>query len=162
MRTRPSTFAAFATHIRRDALAFALLAGVGAIATPCAQAEDAAEATPLSIEVVNVTEPSGQLYVQVLPDEESFKNGGPAAAQLVVPVSSAPLRFELPPLPAGDYAVRLMQDLDGDGQLKTNMVGMPKEPWGVSNDAKGRFGPPSWKDARFEHPAAGALTITLQ
>ena len=53
-------------------------------------------------------------------------------------------------------------DVDGDGELKTNMVGMPKEPWGISNNAAGRFGPPKWEDARFTLPATSPQAITLR
>ena len=31
--------------------------------------------------------------------------------------------------------------------MKTNFIGIPKEPTGVSRDAKGKFGPPKYKDA---------------
>ena len=43
-----------------------------------------------------------------------------------------------------------MQDLNGNDELDSNLVGMPREPWAFSNNAAGRFGPPKWKDVRFE------------
>ena len=33
--------------------------------------------------------------------------------------------------------------------ISGNFLGIPKEPFGFSNDAKGKFGPPKWNDAVF-------------
>jgi uncharacterized protein (DUF2141 family) len=52
-------------------------------------------------------------------------------------------------LPAGEYALSVFQDLDNDGKLGRNFIGLPKEPAGLSNNARPRFGPPRYKDARF-------------
>ena len=35
-------------------------------------------------------------------------------------------------------------------KLDTNFFGIPKEQFGFSNNAKGRFGPPSFESASFE------------
>jgi uncharacterized protein (DUF2141 family) len=43
-----------------------------------------------------------------------------------------------------------VHDENGDGKLERNFLGVPKEGVGASNDARGRMGPPKWKDARFE------------
>ncbi len=45
-----------------------------------------------------------------------------------------------------EVAIRLFQDLDGDGELDKNALGMPTEPFGFSNDPVIRFGPPSTKE----------------
>ena len=42
-----------------------------------------------------------------------------------------------------------MHDENGNGELDANFVGIPKEPWGFSNNAKGKFGPPKWEDVQF-------------
>jgi uncharacterized protein (DUF2141 family) len=55
----------------------------------------------------------------------------------------------------GKYAVSVMHDEDRDGDLKTNMVGRPKEWWGVSNNAPAeRFGPPKYEAATFPYTGA--------
>ena len=42
-----------------------------------------------------------------------------------------------------------MHDVNGNDALDSNIVGMPTEPYGFSNNAQGSFGPPAWQDARF-------------
>jgi len=52
-------------------------------------------------------------------------------------------------LPMGEYAIALIHDENGNGQMDTNFLGMPKEGIGASNDAKATFGPPKYEDAKF-------------
>ena len=76
-----------------------------------------------------------------------------------VPAGSS-ARFEN--LPPGDYAIAAFQDVNENGVLDKNALGIPTEPYGFSNDARGWFGPPSWQAARFHLGAAdGAVTLTL-
>lgn len=63
---------------------------------------------------------------------------------------------------AGTYSITLFHDLDGDNQLKTGGQGIPLEPLGSSNDARGTFGPPSFDDLAISHSdKITELTITL-
>ena len=62
----------------------------------------------------------------------------------------------------GTYAISVMHDLDSDGDLDTSMVGRPKEPWGVSNDAPAhRFGPPEFEECTFKY-AGGKKVIKIK
>ena len=44
-------------------------------------------------------------------------------------------------LKAGTYAIRCFHDENNNGELDTNFIGIPKEGFGFSNDAFGKFGP---------------------
>mgnify|MGYP001341725204 CR=1 FL=1 len=53
-------------------------------------------------------------------------------------------------LPAGQYAIRMYHDVNGNGEMDTNLMGIPSEPFAFSNNAQGRFGPASWEDSVFD------------
>ncbi|NNC69655.1 MAG: DUF2141 domain-containing protein [Flavobacteriaceae bacterium] len=53
-------------------------------------------------------------------------------------------------LKPGVYAVSAFYDKNANGKMDTNFLGIPKEPTAMSNNAKSRFGPPKYKDAKFE------------
>ena len=53
-------------------------------------------------------------------------------------------------LPQGFYSFSYYHDVNDDGKLNTNFVGIPKEPYGFSNGEKGRLGPPSFDDSKFK------------
>jgi uncharacterized protein (DUF2141 family) len=53
-------------------------------------------------------------------------------------------------VPAGDYALMLIDDKNNNGKLDANWMGVPTEGCGASNGAKGGpMGGPSWGDAVF-------------
>ena len=64
-------------------------------------------------------------------------------------------------VPVGEYGVVAFQDIDKNKDLKTNFVGLPKEPIGFSNDAKIKFGPPDFDDAKVKVEASKTLTLTI-
>lgn len=119
-------------------------------------------AADLTIAVKNVTNAQGQLGVQLLTADGYADKAEALVAQLhpaVVPTTRIVLRN----VSAGRYAVRVMQDRNGNGKLDTNFVGMPTEPYGFSNDAVGRLGPPAFDAASFTVGAGPvAVSVTLQ
>jgi acyl-CoA reductase-like NAD-dependent aldehyde dehydrogenase/uncharacterized protein (DUF2141 family) len=52
-------------------------------------------------------------------------------------------------LPPGTYAVTVYEDLNGNHKLDHNLIGIPREPVGASNNPKGRFGPPRFSECAF-------------
>ncbi len=141
-------------------LAAGLLASSVHAQTPT-ETETSSAGDSLAFEIDNIRSREGKILIQVCDDPESFDGNGTAHASLILPAQSDRLSVRIEGYPPGEYAIRVMHDLDGDGELKTNMVGMPKEPWGMSNNAKGRFGPPKWNDAKFSVPSERKQTITL-
>ena len=59
----------------------------------------------------------------------------------------------------GIYAVSSFYDKNDNGKMDTNFLGIPKESTGMSNNAKGSFGPPKYKDAKFKLTADKTITI---
>jgi uncharacterized protein (DUF2141 family) len=63
----------------------------------------------------------------------------------------------------GTYAVALYHDLDASGKLNKGGLGIPSEPFGISNDPTIVLSPPSHAEAAFQVPEGGiSLTITLK
>lgn len=65
-------------------------------------------------------------------------------------------------LKSGFYSFSYFHDLDSDGVLDTNLVGIPKEPYGFSNNEKGRFGPPSFEDCKIKIVNNTELNISIK
>ena len=56
----------------------------------------------------------------------------------------------------GEYAVAVVYDKNKNGELDTGLFRIPKEEIGFSNNAKSKFGPAKWDDARFLLTDSGA------
>jgi uncharacterized protein (DUF2141 family) len=50
----------------------------------------------------------------------------------------------------GKYAFKYFHDENNDEEINTNFMGIPKEGYGFSNNAKGTYGPPSFEKMLFE------------
>ena len=48
------------------------------------------------------------------------------------------------------------------GKLDTNFLGIPKEPYGFSNEKKGRFGPPKFKEVSFTLNKSSIFKISIE
>ena len=104
---------------------------------------------------------TGVLQVAVYDSAQAWK-GGKAVTSVTVPAAETAPTVRLD-LPAGTYAIRAFHDVDGDGRLGTNPFGLPVEPYGFSNDAKVKMGPPSFEAAAFTvAPGENAQALTLR
>ncbi|HUN92041.1 MAG TPA: DUF2141 domain-containing protein [Burkholderiaceae bacterium] len=129
------------------ALAFAL--ATTAVAT--------ASAADLRVVVNDVKTDQGVVMVGLFKDPAAFPSTMLAGQKTAATPGSVTVVFS--GLAPGSYAVSAYQDLDGNGKLNKNLLGIPTEPYGFSRDARGRTGPPSFDDAKFDLPAAGAEIV---
>lgn len=53
-------------------------------------------------------------------------------------------------IPKGEYAVSFVHDENDNKKMDTNLIGIPKEDYGCSNNATGFMGPPKYDDAKFQ------------
>ena len=98
----------------------------------------------VQVDVHHVRPQQGYLMVAAYGDAESF-NKRPMA-QMRVPAGDTVTRFQLCGLSGDAVALTLFQDLDSDGKMGKNLLGMPTEPWGGSG-TPGLFGP-TWDTGR--------------
>jgi uncharacterized protein (DUF2141 family) len=105
----------------------------------------------------------GDLSVGIF-DEENFPKAGRHLLGLVKSVSGARMKVVFEKVPEGAYGIAVFQDTDKNKMLKTNFLGFPIEPFGFSNDARPKLGPPSFQDAQIivEAGKVSNLTITLR
>ncbi len=65
-------------------------------------------------------------------------------------------------VPPGNYAIAILHDENNNQKMDKNMLGIPKEGYGFSNNASAPFGPPSYKKASFMHMANGETNIQVK
>ncbi len=134
-------------------------AAVGAIAAAAIAAP--ALAADVNVQMNNV-EASGFVYVSLCTEDEWFERGGPnCALSQRVDVSGGTTRFTFPNVASGAYALSGYHDVDGDGALGTNVLGIPNEPLLASNNARGRFGPPSFDDMKVNKVDGQDLDLSV-
>mgnify|MGYP003506400901 CR=1 FL=1 len=108
----------------------------------------AAQAGELHVEVKGLTEIKGDLMVAVFNQKGQWLKQASVNRKLGVTQSVLSVQFDN--LPEGEYAVSVFHDLNSNGKLDSNAVGMPTEPYGFSNNAASNFGPPSFDAAKIK------------
>ncbi len=100
----------------------------------------------LVVKVTNIQSSKGNVGVAVFNSKESFL-GKPFVSKSKK-AKTGEMIFELE-VPNGDYTISVMHDENKNGELDSNFMGIPTEPYGISMDGKSMFGPPSYEDALF-------------
>src|SRR5882757_8913603 len=62
-------------------------------------------------------------------------------------------------IPQGTYAVMVFHDENGNGKLDKNMVGIPKEGYGASNNPAKRMRAPNFDEAKFSFNLQQSIDI---
>jgi len=118
---------------------------------------NAAENAMLNIELSGLSQVEGNFYIAVYdnPDDWLGESTADGMAVSIVDALVDDLVVANMELPPGNYAISIYYDVNGNGELDTNFIGIPKEPVALSNNAKAKFGPPKYKDAVFSLTAEG-------
>ena len=109
-------------------------------------------AAELAVEIREIRSADGRLFVAVHGPETkaTFPAGTATVAAVRQRAHAGTLRFVLQDLPPGQYAVNAFHDENGNGELDTNLVGIPSEGYGFANDADASFGPPDFDAAAVD------------
>lgn len=98
----------------------------------------------LTVEMEGFTVSEGYAMVAVFADAADYQSGYPVAARARVPIVDSNARAVFPDLPYGTYGVALFHDRNANGELDKNAMGIPREAYGHSNNARSFFGPPAF------------------
>ena len=67
-----------------------------------------------------------------------------------LPAGTATVEHVFEGLPAGDYAVSVVHDDNGNRKVDRSLIGFPKEGVGFSNDQKVKLSAPDYDDCKFD------------
>ncbi len=89
------------------------------------------------------------MQIGLFASAESFAGRKEKFCGAVLNVKNKKAIWKLENIPYGEYAIKTFHDEDGDGDMDTNFMGLPKERFGFSNNVKGMFGQPGFDKAKF-------------
>ena len=115
----------------------------------------------LTVIISNFRSNRGSAAVALYNQEKAFpKSPEKAIRQSFFPINDKKTVAVFENLAAGEYAVSVFHDENNNKKMDTNFLGIPKEGVGASNNARGHFGPPKYKDAKFSF-SGSAQTIYI-
>lgn len=100
--------------------------------------------------VTNMRSDKGQVIACLTARPDTFPDceGDPLARKLTIAASEG-ARLDFGRVPAGEYAISLIHDENGNGKLDKRLI-IPREGFGFSNDAPVAMGPPRFSRAAFD------------
>lgn len=102
----------------------------------------------IEVTVKNIREVKGSIRVGLFNSDESFLKN--ALDGKIVKVSAKEVTVVFENLKPGEYAVSVVHDENDNGELDSNIMGIPKEGFAFGNNATGMFGPPDFSKAKVK------------
>lgn len=115
----------------------------------------------LEVTIANVKDTTGEIRVGIFKDPDKFLEE--AYLGKVVKAAKGEVTVIFENVPSGTYALSVIHDENRNGEIDSNMIGIPREGFAFGNDAMGMFGPPSFDKAAFEvNQEAKKLKVTMR
>lgn len=104
----------------------------------------------LTIEMLDLQSSEGQAVFVVMDSETSHHGKTPVYIKSAVSIEQGEAHIVLNDMPAGHYSAVIYHDINSNGELDNYFFGMPREPYGFSNNARNKMGIPTFSESRFE------------
>ncbi len=114
------------------------------------------------VDVENLSPIEGNIQIGLYEGEEGFMYKENTYSNTIVTVTGEKTSYRLEKIPKGSYAICVFHDANKNGYLDKNVIGIPKEGFGFSNNPGCRFGPPKYKHCQFELNRNISLTIKMK
>jgi len=107
----------------------------------------------LTVDIVNLENNKGVVIVALLDENEKD------LMDETVEISGHQCSVTFRNVKHDQYAVRFIHDENENEKLDTNFLGIPKEGFGFSNDAMGKFGPKDFSEWLFDFSGDTGIKI---
>lgn len=122
--------------------------------------DDPKKAT-LTITIQNIQSKTGTVRIALMKACKKFPDCKPENTAIIDAKSSSVQKaFNVEP---GEYAVAVYHDRNANGELDKRIFGIPKEPYGFSNNFRPRISAPTFGDCKITVGEGGkAISITIE
>lgn len=118
------------------------------------------DAAEVRVTVTNIPAAKGNLLIGLYDSERTFTRNPLPGSPKIRLSSTGPVTATISDVEPGTYAVVVIQDLNGNGKLDRNLVGMPTEPLAFSRIRTIPRGKPRFSACSFEIGESD-LSITI-
>jgi len=106
---------------------------------------------PLHLTIENLGSTTAPVLIGLYGADNEFLNDKDTLRKYKFVPDGDVLKASITDLQYGTYAMALFQDMDNDGKIERNFIGIPKDPYGFSNNARPAFKAPSFEDCCFDY-----------
>ncbi|MCK5537652.1 MAG: DUF2141 domain-containing protein [Bacteroidales bacterium] len=115
----------------------------------------------LTINISNIQDIRGEIRIGIYNSSADFPKEGKAYRNVVAKVVSSTTSIEINDLAPNDYGIALFHDDNSDKECNRNIMGIPLEGYGFSNNIKPIFSAPNFNECKFSLKQNVSITIKL-
>lgn len=115
----------------------------------------------LTVKITNIENNKGVLEIGLYNNKNKFPEVGQTFKMVRVKPEGKELEYKFKYLGAGDYAICIYHDKNGDGECNKNWIGIPTESYAFSNNFRPKLSKPSFSDCSFSLKDARMITIRM-
>ena len=112
--------------------------------------EKPSEEFQLTLNISGLKPQESKLYIAFFNTADGFPKGDRSWKTDVISVKDSTVTHQFTCEKVDQLAVAVFQVLEGNGVLSKGNYGIPSEPYGFSNNARGLIGPPTFKQAQIK------------
>ncbi len=119
--------------------------------------------SPINLSISNIKNTNGSILISVFSSADGFPGDDKKAIAKfkIEKITGSTATFKITGLKPGKYAVSLLHDENNDLVCNTNILGIPNEGIGCSNNPKSVMGPPKYKDSEFVYTGE-SITLNIK
>lgn len=102
----------------------------------------------LTVNISNITTKKGQIEIGLFNKEKNFLKNGAQFLKRKINVKGNKLNYTFENLPKGNYAIAVFHDENGNNKCDTNLIGIPVEGYGFSNNFKPKVSAPKFEQTK--------------
>jgi uncharacterized protein (DUF2141 family) len=126
------------------------------------KADSALQKVPLTLVIENLASATGEVIIGVYGAQNKFPDPKGQLKEYRFKPHGKTLTAKITGLKFGTYALALYQDVNGNGKIDKNLIGIPKEGYAFSNNFKPTIKAPVFNDCSFDYNAsANSITMTI-
>jgi uncharacterized protein (DUF2141 family) len=120
------------------------------------------QAGELVVTVTHLRSDAGEIGCALHSDGSAFPVGQGTVPVRWLKADRNGVTCRFPDLRPGSYAVAVSHDLNGNRKTDANLLGIPTEDWGVSNNVRPSFRAPTFQEATVDVGEAGSTAIEVR
>ncbi len=115
----------------------------------------------IRVRVSGISQLVGTIRATLDGSEGAFRNDEPTTQTSEIAATSNEIELLFQNVPPGVYAIKVIHDENDDNKLNQNLLGIPSEKYGISNNVMGKFGLPAFSEASF-NVSGGETVLSIE
>lgn len=115
----------------------------------------------ISVTVSNIDKAEGNVEISLYNNAEAFPHSKGRYKTANATVKGNTVTYEFKNVPNGEYAIALFHDANNNGIMDKNIFGIPKEPYGFSNNVVPKMSAPKYDQCAFNVSGKTNISIKL-